>query len=63
MHRTHSPIPGLLDRQPRVPLALCPLLQDSETYVRNKKKACDEVGISSYGADLPETATEAEARL
>lgn len=50
----------------RLRMPHCPVhraaLQDSETYVRNKKKACDEVGINSYGTDLPETATEAEAR-
>ena len=34
--------------------------KDSQTYVRNKKKACDEVGIVSYGTDLPDTATEEE---
>lgn len=34
--------------------------KDSQTYVRNKKKACDEVGIKSFGTDLPETATEEE---
>jgi 5,10-methylene-tetrahydrofolate dehydrogenase/methenyl tetrahydrofolate cyclohydrolase len=34
--------------------------KDSQTYVRNKKKACEEVGIISYGTDLPETATEDE---
>ena len=34
--------------------------QDSETYVRNKKKACAEVGIASFGANMPETATEEE---
>lgn len=34
--------------------------KDSQTYVRNKKKACEEVGIVSYGSDLPETATEEE---
>ena len=32
--------------------------KDSETYVRNKKKACAEVGIVDFGADLPETASE-----
>lgn len=31
--------------------------KDSETYVRNKKKACAEVGIVDYGADLPEDAS------
>ncbi|KAI7845704.1 hypothetical protein COHA_000818 [Chlorella ohadii] len=34
--------------------------KDSQTYVRNKKKACEEVGIVSYGTDLPETASEEE---
>jgi 5,10-methylene-tetrahydrofolate dehydrogenase/methenyl tetrahydrofolate cyclohydrolase len=30
--------------------------------VRNKKKACDECGMASFGTDLPEDATEQEAR-
>ena len=30
------------------------------SYRRMKRKACEEVGISSYGADLEETATEAQ---
>lgn len=34
--------------------------KDSQTYVRMKRKACEEVGIASYGADLDETASEAE---
>jgi 5,10-methylene-tetrahydrofolate dehydrogenase/methenyl tetrahydrofolate cyclohydrolase len=34
--------------------------KDSQTYVRNKKKACEEVGIASFGTDLPGTATEEE---
>lgn len=34
--------------------------KDSQTYVRMKKKACEEVGIASYGADLPGTATQQE---
>jgi len=34
--------------------------KDSQTYVRNKKKACEEVGVISFGTDLPETATEDE---
>eukprot|EP00887_Chlorella_sp_A99_P002506 scaffold6.g2506.t1 len=34
--------------------------KDSQTYVRNKKKACDEVGIVSFGTDLPEDASEEE---
>ena len=34
--------------------------KDSETYVRSKKKACDEAGIVSFGTDLPEDVSEAE---
>ncbi len=34
--------------------------KDSQTYVRNKKKACAEAGIESFGTDLPDTATEEE---
>lgn len=33
---------------------------DSETYVRSKKKACEEVGIASFGTDLPEDVSEEE---
>ena len=34
--------------------------KDSQTYVRMKRKACEEVGIASFGADLPESASQAE---
>jgi Tetrahydrofolate dehydrogenase/cyclohydrolase, catalytic domain/Tetrahydrofolate dehydrogenase/cyclohydrolase, NAD(P)-binding domain len=34
--------------------------KDSETYVRSKKKACEEVGIASFGTELPEDVTEGE---
>ncbi|KAJ3693960.1 hypothetical protein LUZ60_009440 [Juncus effusus] len=34
--------------------------KDSQTYVRNKKKACEAVGIKSYEANLPEDCTENE---
>jgi hypothetical protein len=33
---------------------------DSETYVRSKKKACEEVGIVSFGTDLPEDVSQDE---
>ena len=33
---------------------------DSETYVRSKRKACEEVGIRSFGSDLPEDVSEEE---
>ncbi|KAL3618655.1 Bifunctional protein FolD 4, chloroplastic [Castilleja foliolosa] len=34
--------------------------KDSATYVRNKKKACDSVGIKSYEAKLSEDSSEQE---
>ncbi|BFG21930.1 hypothetical protein CerSpe_082040 [Prunus speciosa] len=34
--------------------------KDSATYVRNKKKACDSVGINSFEVRLPEDSTEQE---
>ena len=34
--------------------------RDSQTYVRMKKKACEEVGIASFGNDYPDTVTETE---
>lgn len=37
--------------------------RDSQTYVRMKKKACEECGISSFGFDYPETVTESELLL
>lgn len=32
--------------------------KDSQTYVRNKKKACEAVGITSFEINLPEDCTE-----
>ena len=32
----------------------------SAVYVRNKRKACDEVGIASFSYDLPQTTTQEE---
>lgn len=34
--------------------------RDSQTYVRNKIKACEETGIKSVLAELPEDCTEGE---
>ncbi|KAL5863546.1 hypothetical protein ACOSQ3_001060 [Xanthoceras sorbifolium] len=34
--------------------------KDSATYVRNKKKACDSVGINSFEVHLPEDSSEHE---
>ena len=47
-------------QSPGLAVVLVGARKDSETYVRNKKKACDEVGIKSFGTTLPEDATEAE---
>lgn len=33
---------------------------DSMTYVRGKRKACDEAGIASFGFELPEHVSQAE---
>ena len=33
---------------------------DSETYVRSMRKACEEVGIKSFGRDLPEDVSQEE---
>lgn len=48
------------DVTPGLAMVLVGDRKDSQTYVRNKKKACDEVGIISYGTDLPESASEEE---
>jgi methylenetetrahydrofolate dehydrogenase (NADP+)/methenyltetrahydrofolate cyclohydrolase len=34
--------------------------RDSATYVRSKKKACAEIGITSFGYDYPATVTQEE---
>jgi len=34
--------------------------KDSQTYVRMKKRACEEVGITSFGYDLPEDISQEE---
>ncbi len=34
--------------------------KDSQTYVRSKKKGCEEVGIRSFGTELPDNVSEAE---
>lgn len=47
-------------KSPGLAVVLVGSRKDSETYVRSKKKGCEEVGIVSFGADLPDTATEEE---
>ncbi len=46
MRQTHGKVPGLA-------AVLVGSRKDSETYVRMKKRACEEVGIESFGHDLP----------
>lgn len=53
MKEAHGVTPGLA-------VVLVGERRDSATYVRMKKKACAEVGITSFGIDLPATVSEAE---
>ncbi|MGB0385761.1 MAG: bifunctional methylenetetrahydrofolate dehydrogenase/methenyltetrahydrofolate cyclohydrolase FolD [Ardenticatenaceae bacterium] len=46
MKAEHGKVPGLAT-------VLVGARKDSQTYVRMKKKACAEVGITSFGHDLP----------
>jgi 5,10-methylene-tetrahydrofolate dehydrogenase/methenyl tetrahydrofolate cyclohydrolase len=47
MRSAHGQVPGLAT-------VLVGARKDSQTYVRMKKRACEEVGIRSIGHDLPE---------
>lgn len=47
-------------KAPGLAVVLVGQRKDSQTYVRSKKKGCEEVGIVSFGTDLPDTASEAE---
>jgi 5,10-methylene-tetrahydrofolate dehydrogenase/methenyl tetrahydrofolate cyclohydrolase len=47
MRAAHNRVPGLAT-------VLVGQRKDSQTYVRMKKKACAEVGITSFGHDLPD---------
>ncbi len=49
-----------LTTKPGLAVILVGARRDSQTYVRMKKKACEEVGIASFGFDYPDTATEEE---
>uniref|UniRef100_A0A7R9Y850 Methenyltetrahydrofolate cyclohydrolase n=1 Tax=Micromonas pusilla TaxID=38833 RepID=A0A7R9Y850_MICPS len=49
----HGRVPGLA-------VVIVGSRPDSATYVRMKRKACDEAGIRSFHEEVPETATEAE---
>ena len=45
---------------PGLAVVLVGTRKDSESYVRNKKKACEDVGIKSFGRELPEDVSEEE---
>uniref|UniRef100_A0A061R604 Methylenetetrahydrofolate dehydrogenase (NADP+) / methenyltetrahydrofolate cyclohydrolase n=1 Tax=Tetraselmis sp. GSL018 TaxID=582737 RepID=A0A061R604_9CHLO len=51
MKEVHGKVPGLA-------VVIVGERKDSQTYVRMKKKACEEVGIASFGSDLPEDITQ-----
>jgi 5,10-methylene-tetrahydrofolate dehydrogenase/methenyl tetrahydrofolate cyclohydrolase len=53
MKAKHGKVPGLAT-------VLVGVRKDSQTYVRMKKKACAEVGITSFGHDLPEDVSQEE---
>lgn len=60
-HAAHSPSRLVARLQaPGLAVVLVGARKDSETYVRNKKKACAEVGFESFGTDLPESASQDE---
>lgn len=48
------------EKRPGLAVVLVGERKDSATYVRSKKKACDDVGFVSFGVDLPETASQDE---
>ncbi len=48
------------DKKPGLAVVLVGVDPASQIYVRNKIKACAEVGVRSYAYELPETATQKE---
>jgi len=48
------------DKKPGLAVVIVGTNPASQIYVRNKIKACGEVGIRSYAYELPETATQAQ---
>lgn len=49
-----------LPSAPGLAVILVGARRDSQTYVRMKKRACEEVGMASFGFDYPDTVTEKE---
>lgn len=58
--RPQSMMQFLILQVPGLAVVIVGERKDSQTYVRMKKKACEEVGIASFGADLPDTSTQQE---
>lgn len=54
------PLHVLNAQAPGLAVVLVGNRKDSETYVRSKKKMSVEVGIESFGTELPAEATEEE---
>lgn len=48
------------NRRPGLAVVLVGSDPASQVYVRNKRKACEDVGIVSFAYDLPETTSQAE---
>jgi 5,10-methylene-tetrahydrofolate dehydrogenase/methenyl tetrahydrofolate cyclohydrolase len=51
---------GPLLQTPGLAVVLVGTRKDSETYVRSKKKGCEEVGIASFGTNLPADVSQAD---
>ncbi|XP_024388070.1 bifunctional protein FolD 2 [Physcomitrium patens] len=49
-----------IGKVPGLAVVLVGSRKDSETYVRSKQRACEQVGFNSYNVSLPETVTEEE---
>ena len=47
-------------RRPGLAVVLVGSDPASQVYVRNKRKACEDVGIKSFAYDLPESTSQAE---
>lgn len=55
-----SRMKNTLGKVPGLAVILVGERKDSQTYVRNKMKACQEVGIMSFMTKLPEDCAETE---
>lgn len=51
---------GRVGRSPGLAFVLVGSRRDSATYVRMKKRACEEIGIEIFGAEVDEDITEDE---